>query len=127
METRLLRRMTDNDSVVYWARTGVDGYGSDLFAQPVEATARWDDRMQEVTDAQGERTLAKSQFMSQSITPRPGDMIFHGTLDELETLMVGLSGTVDNHPALCPSAEVIITVSRAPTFRGDEHLMQAYL
>lgn len=50
-------------TAVYWAATGVDGYGNPTFAAPVEISVQWGSKIEAMTDSHGESFVSRAQVL----------------------------------------------------------------
>ncbi len=47
-------------TAVYWALTGLDGYGQHTYAEPVELDCRWEDKQEKFTDLEGNENVSQA-------------------------------------------------------------------
>lgn len=81
---RTIRRHA-KQTLVYWEKTGSDGFGKPIFADPVEVKCRWEDKQQEII-LPDKRTVMTKGFII-SLTPMlVGSLVFLGFLTDIEAL-----------------------------------------
>lgn len=73
-----------NQTAVYWAPNGNDGYGKPNFVSGVEITVRWEDVKRYYVSGEGEEKLSNSTVISTS-QMQEGGYLFLGSLDDLNS------------------------------------------
>ncbi len=104
-------------AAVWWSRSQVpDESGTFSFAAPVQIECRWEDKLMEVLDAQGQKTLSSSTvYVDREMGV--GDKLKFGSID---------SETMDD-PVEDREAFSIIRFEKLPDFSAEETLLTAYL
>ncbi len=67
---------------VYWPFVSVDAYGKKVVGSPVAIKCRWDGRVEEFLDGQGERQLSQAVVYVDRETP-VGGILMLGTLSDI--------------------------------------------
>ena len=106
-----------NQTAVYWAKAGVDGYGHPTFSNPVEIKCRWEDTINEVVDASGTTVLSKTKVLvDRDVTV--GGVLCLGDLD---------SGMSSENVEDYDDAYEIKVFGKIPDIDAQEFLRTAYL
>ena len=75
-------------TAVYWGTPVADGYGGKTFADPVEISCRWEDRVEKIstitTSKLGEEIISKAQVFTTQDVEELG-WLFLGDLDDLDS------------------------------------------
>ncbi len=100
---------------VYWKRLTPDQYGKFSFADPVEIVCRWEDRIHEFLDHQGEKQVSKSIVYVDRVVSL-GDRLMRGEMDS----------NTPNDPLATDSFEVR-RFDQDPNIKATEFLLIAYL
>lgn len=102
-----------NETVTYWAPTGLDGYAKKTFAAPTTLSARWEDRSENIISPSGEQIISRSRvFLAQGVAI--GGYLFLGT-----------SSSED--PRTVDGALPIQQTGRVPNLRANQVLHTAFL
>lgn len=112
----LITRMR-KQAAVYWAPSGLDRFGQPSFAAPVELTVRWEDRVGEFRDPQGE-------LVSYTTIVYVGQDVLLGGRFLLGDMTSAISAS---EPSDNVGAQEIKAFSKVPNIRATEFLRQAYL
>jgi len=106
-------------TAVYWALTGVNGYGEPIFAEPVEVSVRWEDKQERYVSRDG------SEHTSSSVVYPASELALGGYL-YLGTLAV-LSSADEGDPRSVPSAKEIKSVNTSPNLKGNYLFTKVFL
>ena len=83
----LIARMC-TQTAVYWGSPVHDGYGGKTYADPVEISCRWEDRVEKIstisTSKLGEEIISKAQVFTTQDVEEMG-WLFLGDLDDLDS------------------------------------------
>ena len=112
-----------NQTIVHWAAAGSrDKFGRDSFAAGVELTGRWQDKVEEFTNALGERELSAAilYFDASGTVPAADDRVYLGTL-------ASLSAPEQADPNLVQAAHTVRDVGRAPSRDAGQTLAKLWL
>lgn len=102
-----------NQTVTYWAQTGLDTYGKGTFASPVTRACRWEDKAELILDKYGEEVVSQSR-------------VFFGQDIALEGyLYLGTSAGAD--PTVVAGAKEIRQRKMTPDLRNLQQLYVAFL
>lgn len=108
---------------VYWAPVGTDQFGKPLLGAPIELTCRWEDVIEEVLSAEGEKTLTKAKvFVGQDVVPR--GVLVKGQLNTI-TDQLDPFNNVDWNGT--PAAHRIIAFNSTPDIKYRKIVRIAYL
>ena len=77
----IIKRMR-KQVAVYWPFVSVDAYGKKLVGSPVAIKCRWDGRVEEFLDSQGERQLSRAVVYVDRETPI-GGILMLGALSDI--------------------------------------------
>lgn len=70
-------------TIVWWRKTGKDGYGKPVLADPIEIAGRWEDKQRKIV-SQGEEIISQAMiFVDRDIAI--GDWLFLGRLSDLSS------------------------------------------
>jgi hypothetical protein len=107
-------------TTVYWEKTGNDGQGGSLFANPEERVCRWEQIGQLVTGNEGNVMNCRAVIYLKEDVAEEG-MLFLGTLDDL-------TQEQENNPTTVPTAYVIKRFEKDPVLGScTQFLRKAYL
>ena len=109
--------MNKGQTCVWWARTGADRYGKDVYAAPVQKVCRWQDGTEEFMDPEGERRVSTAKVFV-PVDMQPGDVLYEGTLVGAPTLTV---------PNAAAGLHKIAAFKKVPDFDNNEVLRVAML
>lgn len=99
-----------NQTAVYWALTGVNGYGESIFAEPVEVSVRWEDKQERFVSRDG------SEHTSSSVVYPASELVLGGYL-YLGTLAL-LSSADEGDPRSVASAKEIRSINASQNLSG---------
>ena len=103
-----------NQTVTHWAATEtLDSFGAPGWDSPIELSARWEDRSEELTNMKGEEILARSVVFL-GIDVSVGDYLF-----------LGVSAGTD--PTTIKGAFKVKDFRKIPQIRGEDFERTAYL
>jgi|TARA_B100001964_G_C14140349_1_gene557134 hypothetical protein len=109
-----------NQTLVYWAFSGRDGFGGATFDAPTEISGRWEIRQKMLTDRTGQRlekgTLA---YVGQDISEN--DWLFLGALTDIA------SSVDETNPKNVTGALEVKSVTKIPTLKADKFQRIAFL
>lgn len=115
---RLITKV-QKEYLTYWApldpENPTNEYGETVFAVPVEMTCRWDDKVQEIIQADGTVVHGKVQLITQEKL-QVGGIVVRGRLETV-TYMVD--------PRLNPEAYKVMVVMETPTISYRARLYEA--
>lgn len=103
-------------TLVHWARTGVDGRGRPTWGTPVERVCRWSGRNEKYLGLQGEERMSNAIVYVDGVSV--GDAVMLGTLD---------SGTNLSDPLRNYGAWEVKRLDSVPNLKATETLNKAYL
>jgi hypothetical protein len=102
-----------NQTIVYWAFSGRDGYGGASFSTPVEIQGRWEDKQKLFTDSTGQRLeSSKLAYVDQDISPN--DWMFLGNLSDIA------SSIDETNPKNVTESYEVKAVTKVPTLKADK-------
>ena len=106
-----------NQTIVYWAPSGLNDYGRTTFAGGVEFTGRWQREAKIFTDNTGEERVSDSKVFANSddITLETDGRLFLGALTDL-------TAPQQADPNLVPSAEIIRKLLDSPGISAVQKL-----
>lgn len=111
----VIRRMR-RQKAVYWQRGAADRYGTYAFEEPVEIDCRWVDRMMEILDSKGAKSISTSTvYVDRDMVP--GDRLKQGEMDS----------TTPSDPMQINDAHEVKRVENIPNFKATETLWICYL
>lgn len=103
----VIGRFTDQ-TVVYWAKLGPDGYGKPTYDAPIEIPCRWESRQRELVLPDGRLVRTRSYFLLGTAVV-VGGVLFLGTLEDVQSLPSYPAMPTDNQ-----GGYEILTVSITP-------------
>jgi len=106
-------------TAVYWALTGVNGYGEPIFAEPVEMLVRWEDKQERFVSKDGTEHTSSSVVYPPS-QPVLGGYLYLGTL-------ASLSSAEEGDPRSVSGAKEIKSVNTSPNLKGDYLFTKVFL
>ena len=108
-------------TAVYWGDPTPDGSGGRTFgsAYPVEISCRWEDRVEIMSDRQGNEIISLARVYVTEDVEEEG-WLFLGTLDDLDS-------DAEEDPMQADSTYKIRRFDKIPSIRGDDFVRIAYL
>lgn len=92
---RLMKKVTKDDTAVYWANPVVSADGSFTFDTPVEVNCFWNDVNELIRTDDGREVVSRAKvYVVQDLDDK--GMLFHGKLTDLTTAQKNDPRTVDN-------------------------------
>jgi len=114
-----------NQTAVYWGNPQEDGYGGNLYDDPIEIACRWEDTQQIILMANGEELLSRAIVFTEHELEENA-LLFLGTLDDLFSSSGESSGDVDL--TQIEGVHLIKRYEKTPSLRSDtDFLRKAYL
>jgi hypothetical protein len=105
-------------TVVYWGNPVNDGLGAFTFDDPVEISARWEDRQQMFKNAQGQDELSKAVvYLGQDV--QIGGYLYLGTLDDMSSSAP--------EPGDVTTALQIQGLTKVPGIKGTTYLRKVWV
>lgn len=112
----LIKRMRKQDAV-WWAVTGQNSSGENLYDAPVEVKCRWEDVAEQFTDAMGQIAISNSRvYVDRAM--KVGDILWKGKLAEVVSQM---------QPFQNAGAYAIRKFGQIPNLKNSETLLEAKL
>jgi len=108
-----------NQTAVYWALTGVNGYGESIFAEPVEVSVRWEDKQERYVSKDG------AEHTSSSVVYPASELVLGGYL-YLGTL-ASLSSAEEGDPTSVIAAKEIRAINRSTNLSNTFTLIKVIL
>jgi|WetSurMetagenome_2_1015567.scaffolds.fasta_scaffold549860_2 hypothetical protein len=112
-------RVKRNQKCVYWAITGINGYGEPIFGDPVELSCRWENKTELIIDKEG-REVGSTSVVYPSSMVSLGGYLYLGLLEDLDSLTL-------NDPRLLANAQEIRGVAMTPDLYGTWEFYTAWL
>ena len=107
-------------TIVYWSRSGVSGFGQTSFATPVEIMGRWEDKETRFIDNTGAEDVSDAvAFVGQDVVV--GDWLFLGELTDID------SSIDETDPNNVSGAKEIKAKTKIPTLKADKFERKAFL
>ncbi len=104
---------------VYWAPIGADSFGRPTFASPVQKICRWEDKIAETIDADGNEVLSNATvYLSDDVLV--GGALFNGAMQDLGS---SFPPNIKNDRRV----REIISKGRVPNLKGTQFLTSAML
>lgn len=102
-----------NQTLVYWAFSGRDGFGGATFSAPVEISGRWETRQKMFTTTTGQRLESSNiAYVGQDVSPN--DWLYLGTI-------AGIASAIDEtNPKNVTGALEVKAHTKIPTLRADK-------
>lgn len=109
-----------NQTIVYWAPSGLDNYGRTTFSAGVEFTGRWQREAKVFTDNTGEERVSDSTVYANAddITLATDGRLYLGTL-------ASLSAPEQANPNIVATAEIIRKILDSPGVSASQTLNKA--
>jgi hypothetical protein len=109
-----LRKIRKQDAV-YWAVTGSDGFGGELWGAPTEVGVRWSDRAERTFTSDGREFVSKAKIFF-GFAPVIGSMVKLG----------GLSSDTNDNPLEEEDTFRILSVKSVPDIKNKAMLYVGY-
>lgn len=109
------------DLCVYWAPNGTDGFGKPKYAAPVQVSCRWEDKVVQTLNPQGQMVLAGAQVLLMEEVQVAGLMLF-GSITQLGNPTFNSTNLKGN-----PGVREILNRGRAGNIKGMGRNSLAYL
>ena len=116
----ILSRFT-KQSLVYWRRDGVDGYGKTTYKDPVELKCRVEQKAQELVTADGRRVISKGYLLLAS-SIEVGGLVYVGTIAQWK-----LTPSYPDPPSVNDGGSEIMIVAATPDINAQSFVYEAYL
>ena len=105
-----------NQTAIYWAKSGQNGYGTYTYELPIEIECRWENKTEFVKSSKGEEVLSSAKvFVDREID-------FEGFL-QLGTVEVSTPDSPENEQL----AYSVIRFDDMPNVKGSERLLTVRL
>ena len=112
-------------TAVYWAPLGEDGYGKKTFYDPIEVSCRWQDVKDLVLSGNGKEVITRATVYVTTDVEEEG-YLYLGTLDTLYDSAESSEVTLD--PMDYADAGLIVAFYKSPVHRSTtEFVRKAYL
>lgn len=105
-----------NQTAVYWAATGNDGWGGKIYASPVEVAVRWTDKQEKFISGNAEEEVSRTVILAET------DFVVDGRL--LLASLIDLGSAPDPNEE---NALVIKAVAKIPDKTANQFLRKAWL
>lgn len=112
----LIKRMRKQDAV-WWAVTGQNASGENLYDAPIQVKCRWEDVAEQFTDATGNVVISNARVYVDRIM-KVGDVLWKGTLADI---------VYQVEPLRNEGAYAIRKFPQIPNLRNSETLLEAKL
>ena len=112
MSISAMLNRTCKQLAVYWGSPNETGYGSQVWANPVEISCRWEDKEQLIQLDDGSQISSRAIVYVLQDVDLEG-MMYLGTLDDLYDLGESSAGAIDN-PKEFDKAYVIKKFEKSP-------------
>ena len=122
-----LMARTCNQTAVYWGNPVNDGYGKNIFDDPVEIDCRWEEMLQVVIDDKGNEITSRAVvYLTQDVDYE--GILYLGTLEDLyETVLESSLGGLDD-PMAIENIFIIKRFEKKPVLGSTSvFLRKAYL
>jgi hypothetical protein len=116
----VLKRFT-KQTMVYWPKTGSDGYGKPVYGDPVLVAVRWEDKQMEVILPDNRKVMVKARLLLASPV-LAGSLVMLGTLEDWQALP-----TYPSMPTVNQGGREVILDNATPDIKAQSFVYEAYL
>ena len=116
----VIKRFT-NQTLVYWARIGSDGFGKPTYDEPVEVACRWEDKQKQIITGDGRVVYCKGYILlAQPLTV--SSLVFLGKLTDWEAMP-----TYPAIPTVQQGVRELLLLNTTPDIKNQGAVYEAYL